>query len=45
MRASTKLSILFIITTVINTAQAITFRPSIDESEWVLESSKFECKL
>ena len=45
MRASTKLSILFIITTVINTAQAITFRPSIDESEWVLESSKFEGKL
>ena len=45
MRASTKLSILFVITTVINTAQAITFRPSIDESEWVLESSKFESKL
>lgn len=26
-------------------AQAITFRASIDESKWVLESSKFECKL
>jgi len=29
----------------VSTAQAITFRASIDESEWVLESSKFECKL
>ncbi len=25
--------------------QAITFRASIDESKWVLEASKFECKL
>jgi len=26
-------------------AQAVTFRASIDESQWVLESSKFECRL
>ncbi|MCJ8339986.1 MAG: OmpA family protein [Pseudomonadales bacterium] len=29
----------------VSTAQAVTFRASIDESKWVLESSKFECKL
>ena len=29
----------------VSAAQAVTFRASIDESEWVLESSKFECKL
>ncbi|EPJ50365.1 MAG: sodium-type flagellar protein MotY, putative [Osedax symbiont Rs2] len=29
----------------VSAAQAVTFRASIDESKWVLESSKFECKL
>jgi len=45
MMACIKLISFVLLSTVISTAQAITFRASIDESKWVLESSKFECKL
>lgn len=45
MIASIKLITFVLLATLISAAQAITFRASIEESKWVLESSKFECKL
>ena len=45
MMASVKFLFFTVLCLCVTSLQAITFRASIDESKWVLESSKFECKL
>jgi outer membrane protein OmpA-like peptidoglycan-associated protein len=45
MIATMKLLLIAYLCVFVSSLQAITFRASIDESKWVLESSKFECKL
>ncbi len=45
MVASIKFLLIMVLCVSFAPLHAITFRASIDESTWVLESSKFECKL